>query len=426
MGASYSREDYTSAIISLLNRNWFSRAWVIQEAALSPNPLIMHSTETFDLRLLDHLVLAFSKVSRTEGVSLRDLTVLKTTGAATLRHIQTCRQRVLSIVDRRGKLEFLDILQRFALSVKATDPRDHVYAFLAFQDRPLPALKPDYTLSVEMAYAAASAAIMNGSGSLSLLGLVRGSLYPYILPSWAVDWRAAESRQGSRIDQRDGGDFNASCGRIHKADTPYTVGSPVIGVRGKVIDIIKTTSPICRSKFHPDPKSCILLFEEFDYIQDILPEPLSLDSDARTGFAARILAVLVAYNQGPSISNADKELSLNNLLFVYNNLASLETHEEYQENMRYFWDLKNALLHGVALRIKKRLFFATRYESFGLGPSDIRRGDVVCILHGSKVPCILRPMGRQYRVVGQCYYEQWMYGDSVDWQEKNADTLELI
>ena len=27
--------------------------------------------------------------------------------------------------------------------------------------------------------------------------------------------------------------------------------------------------------------------------------------------------------------------------------------------------------------------------------------------------------------IGQCYYEDWMYGDRVNWVEEDADTFEL-
>lgn len=51
--------------------------------------------------------------------------------------------------------------------------------------------------------------------------------------------------------------------------------------------------------------------------------------------------------------------------------------------------------------------------SCGLGPSDMRQGDLVCILHGGKLPVVLRPIKRcpvhpprlHYRYLGTCFLE---------------------
>jgi hypothetical protein len=73
----------------------------------------------------------------------------------------------------------------------------------------------------------------------------------------------------------------------------------------------------------------------------------------------------------------------------------------------------------------KRIILSQSLHSFGLAPKVTQQGDCVCILHGSKVPIVLRPSGARYLVVGQCYFEDWMYGDLVDWNEDEADVFEL-
>ncbi|MCJ1378622.1 hypothetical protein MMC17_001721 [Xylographa soralifera] len=62
----------------------------------------------------------------------------------------------------------------------------------------------------------------------------------------------------------------------------------------------------------------------------------------------------------------------------------------------------------------------------GLCPRDCRQGDLVCILHGSNVPVLLRPQGNYYEVVGQCYVHGIMEGEAVDWEEHEADLFTLI
>ena len=65
-------------------------------------------------------------------------------------------------------------------------------------------------------------------------------------------------------------------------------------------------------------------------------------------------------------------------------------------------------------------------QGFGLVPKSARAGDVICILHGSKVPILLRRLGRCYRVIGQCYWHRWMYGEKVYCAEEGGDVFKLV
>lgn len=46
-------------------------------------------------------------------------------------------------------------------------------------------------------------------------------------------------------------------------------------------------------------------------------------------------------------------------------------------------------------------------------------GDVVCVLFGNKVPFCLRPMGRRYLLVGECYVHGLMKGEAMDMLAQN-------
>jgi hypothetical protein len=80
------------------------------------------------------------------------------------------------------------------------------------------------------------------------------------------------------------------------------------------------------------------------------------------------------------------------------------------------------------LRLEHKRLFLGRKQLFGIGPNAILPGDCICIVHGSTVPLILRRCENEteYTVVGQCYYENWMHGELVDWGEDEADEFVLI
>lgn len=43
-----------------------------------------------------------------------------------------------------------------------------------------------------------------------------------------------------------------------------------------------------------------------------------------------------------------------------------------------------------------------------------------------KVPVVLWRLGRCCRVIGQCYWQRWIYRDKVDWKEDEGDLFTLI
>jgi heterokaryon incompatibility protein (HET) len=59
---------------------------------------------------------------------------------------------------------------------------------------------------------------------------------------------------------------------------------------------------------------------------------------------------------------------------------------------------------------------------FGLGPSDVREDDVVCILFGCSVPVILRPNhdGTAHEFVGECYVHGKMDGEALAAMDENS------
>jgi hypothetical protein len=76
-----------------------------------------------------------------------------------------------------------------------------------------------------------------------------------------------------------------------------------------------------------------------------------------------------------------------------------------------------------------RIFARTGRGYYVLGPAALEAGDVVCVLFGSKVPFCLRPMGRRYLLVGECYVHGLMKGEAMgmlardELQEKMFDIV---
>jgi hypothetical protein len=119
-----------------------------------------------------------------------------------------------------------------------------VYAFLAFQVPQGEQIVPDYSLETSAAYTVISVSIARSTKSLSIFSLVRGSKYPGLLPSWAIDWRLYKSVQGTPFD-RDGKDiFDACKGYRYKPTKSSSQLSGILQVRGKIIGLVAVESSV--------------------------------------------------------------------------------------------------------------------------------------------------------------------------------------
>jgi hypothetical protein len=50
----------------------------------------------------------------------------------------------------------------------------------------------------------------------------------------------------------------------------------------------------------------------------------------------------------------------------------------------------------------------------GLAPTDVRKGDLICILFGCSFPVALRQEGYHYIFIGAVYLHGWMNGEAVE------------
>ena len=66
-----------------------------------------------------------------------------------------------------------------------------------------------------------------------------------------------------------------------------------------------------------------------------------------------------------------------------------------------------------------RIFARTERGYYVLGPAALEVGDKVCVLLGGKVPFCLRPIGRSYLLVGECYVHGLMKGEAIGMLARN-------
>ncbi len=95
-----------------------------------------------------------------------------------------------------AELTFDSLLSSVGGECRTTDARDLVYGFLGLQSEPGIKIIPDYRLPVDIVFAQSTKAIIHGTQSLDVLGVIRR---PGILcgeksnlPTWVPDWSARQ------------------------------------------------------------------------------------------------------------------------------------------------------------------------------------------------------------------------------------------
>jgi len=70
--------------------------------------------------------------------------------------------------------------------------------------------------------------------------------------------------------------------------------------------------------------------------------------------------------------------------------------------------------------------FITKNGHVGLGSTDLQEGDMVAMLHGGKVPSVLRPKGDQYLLIGACYVHGRMQGEAFEMKSSTVERTFVI
>lgn len=234
------------AVTHLLNRDWFTRAWIFQQAVLSKELIIKCGGMQIPFDKFKHLIDAVMIVQFDSGGYARSL--LETTvGFDTvdlIHHVRTpCTDQDC---ERIPGTNFMGVLFETLQQFRATNPRDLIYAFLASQFQTLQPenrIKPDYDKAVELVWTDAARRIVADTSSLGILAAARcGEQGEFQLPSWVPDWSYCFRYARPIAFPGFKTTFDASHGRPHIMDASSTTIFQ-LSVKGKIIRKIAWLAP---------------------------------------------------------------------------------------------------------------------------------------------------------------------------------------
>ena len=400
----------------LMRCEWFSRAWVLQEAGVAKKPRILYGRAEFSYSDLMKLTRWISRcaapIQNTAGV---DLLTIHTDW-------EDWSENWRASVDH--KYTILDFLSH-AKGLGCRDEQDHVYAFLGHPllrlDNPSrPIITPDYeNKTVGGLYTELTEWILAKEG-LATLSAVEHDENTIIenIPSWVVRWNMD-------VIWNSMGYYPDFCYRVCGVDDPKVLTTP----QGRALHVIALHLDTVVAKFDfagssddwetTDARNFMrpanTIHEALSKLWQAVNSP---DSPCRYSSEERLDALSLTLGAG------------------LRNYECGETDlEQYRANFASFWKLRheilardpvpahlehlstqgraNDFLFDLNLSCKGRAFFITKTGYYGLGPVVMKPGDECYILYGARVPFVLRPTGEHgpVRLMGEAYVHGIMHGE---------------
>jgi hypothetical protein len=395
------RDEAWSAVRKLFQRAWWTRSWILQEVAMaSSNPLVFCGSMQLPWSefqdVYDHII---------RSVSRRAISTIPPTFGS-----------LCTTKKHRGASESeITTLLLNTYQFQATDPRDKVYSLLGLateQDRT--ALKPDYNKSIEQVFIDTATYILSAdSVHINILAFNTNSRSPN-LPSWVSDWSLSTRRWPLWMP----GAYNA-CGGSRPV-VNFNEKTGVLGVTGVIVDEITDCDE--KSRTDMEQKSSIdqtksEILDNIEYLLErVIKENVSLKLDELRPSRSDALWRTVITDRslyGTAYLRSQKcpaPVSYGNKYEVYRRRASIPGNFMPELPFNQRWQAFTAPLVN-SLQFGDQRFFITQSGRIGLGPFQLRRGDLVVIMFGADMPFILRDKGSCYTHLGCAYIHGIMHGE---------------
>ncbi|KAI6912364.1 hypothetical protein D0867_06313 [Hortaea werneckii] len=431
----------------LLELPWFHRVWVLQEVGLARTAMVAWgSSEILFASIIEFVTLVNQQTWVPVNLELGriiDTFFLLWATYDTEVSWKNERPRIrgfASLPVNKTRCEFFNVLL-VTLHYQATDPRDKIYASLGHPSAQTKAdqgtiVSPDYGRSLIRVHFELACSLMTGDRRLLALSAVEhidSADVDSCIISWLPRWISGDTRIIAPFKgiQRW---FDASRRRktverqLIQPNPEYDdeeLVSARLQVAGIIFDrVVAFSSVIDRNEVRNRDAS----------EQWVNPVDASLcvcdPSDKHAIEAVSLCLVCGMGGTGTSAAEGDLETHMANFYsyrkngYVHEDQRKAETFEHRVKepgNGNWYARFLSSFAHN-------RRTFRTEHDRYGLGPQALMLGDVCCIVLGSDVPFILRPVGSQgdYRLVGECYVHGVMRGEIVDMVANSTLMLEAV
>ncbi|KAK3385762.1 heterokaryon incompatibility protein-domain-containing protein [Podospora didyma] len=461
LGGKEKNFDWAPIMI-LLQRPWFQRTWIIQEAVLAKRADVVCGNQTVPWAALERVVVAMNMYDgMVESVpdyseieqAVEAVSLIRSARRDAYRHVlmpdHWLLHRYILGGSRQEFSKMLDLVQ-LARAFACTNPRDKIYGMLGITNEDTSGgeyLTPSYDSSPGEVFRRYVLWEILHNKSLRVLGVSSDkdpAATEFASPSWVPDFTRLDPAQRlTRFEKR--ANYIASLGHPN-VEARVSEDGHTLYLKGKLIDTIHTVAAKPTSRIFDSVTSS-------DEDKQLLGNKKEVDNLARAWMKEAMGIWNAAVQRRIKDGGVARPL-LTSDLWAPNNKNGGEL-TAYPEHWTYFlralicdrtdWgnfatvgDLPYVagVVRSWAVGVPLGRMFSKaeqprvqgtiqamihagrsrRFASTGMGlagfvPMRAQEGDHVAVLYGSNVPCVLRPTGDgKYSLVGECYMHGLMWG----------------
>ncbi|KAI0456770.1 HET-domain-containing protein [Xylaria acuta] len=358
---------------ALINRPWFERTWIIQEAMLAKKATITCGSLSLPFRVILRVFEHWQRKGFRQII-----------GISATRPLFAMIQIKSVIEDSTASLFRLLF---YTTGSDSSDPRDRIFGLmnLVSGDSDL-GVNVDYNMTCEALYTQLARHQITRHKRLEFLTMAGLALSSGDLeiPSWVADWSKCDHIYMSLAVQSH---FRATRDSVASAQPNGPRGLEISAIfLDAIIDVGTEMSPVgCLAG--EDAASGRVFTSGHDWLKDT-----SRETDVQDLFT-----------------------DLDRLTKSFNSYPTGEDVEHVKLRTR-----KATYLGIISDWTRCRILCSTKKGYLGWVPDITREGDSVFLFLGSKVPLVVRPVGDgTYKLIGECYIHGAMYGEALgDMQEE--------
>jgi hypothetical protein len=426
------------ALLTLLNRPWFQRVWIIQEAAVPTEVELLCGSHSIPWD-------QFVKVMLFIGSFGLEYIFTNLGGS---RSTWSLVVAVRAMIQGGEDIPLLDLLWLSKESL-ATDPRDRIFALCGLSsDAAQPELNIEInysqTQTPQLVFQQTAVAMIRRSRNLDILTIPRRSdnLNPLGLPSWVPDWSSnhkvyALREKGLRMpsDPLPKNDFLASSSTDY--ELLLTADGRQLVVSGLYIDWMEKLGPTCDfgevkdaiEKAKKDGERTLAWMDITDAESNELYKTgeSHLDAYWQTFYGGyygisyeEAKTLFFEYYGWLTRNHLWLRLGLSRWMGLYKAVTFVDFAVQYLSK-----GVRNLHRHNMLMAIQKsRRMGISKTGYMCLAPSIAEPGDCIFVLRGGAVPFLLRPSeSGSYELIGEIYVHGIMKGEA--WSEADCESIHI-
>ncbi|KPI45460.1 uncharacterized protein AB675_560 [Cyphellophora attinorum] len=428
-----SGTDSWTPVSKLMQNPYFERTWTLSETGLAKTAIIQWGLATMPWSCLVELMLLIAL-----RPDIRAHTGILNSGLiwdtfedlwSAYRNSTTWRDELpytRSFPRSESGISFISTLNN-GRYYRATDARDHIYAFLSHPSADAAAsdnlLVPDYEKSVDQIYLETALRVLEtDSHPWTLLSCIDHTIESPSLkggrPSWVPRWNEqfrvywlGYPGMWYRAGNLDGSRFVCR----------YDGETQSLHLRGIVLDTVSWASS-------PHLSADIVVEEQLKEqpIQCLWHELAQHEGSAQRSIygadqRARECAFSLVTIAGRSVDESPAENDVEHHLTVWNAYKAFVSGKTSAAADGFLNHEVHRLIDNQRRALDNRRLFCTEQGYYGVAHRTLRQGDVCCVLKGAGVPFILRRVdasdglgGSKFILVGEAYIQGIMRGEFWD------------